>query len=49
MTGGMGPTQFIQQLEQEPPQQARNRILAHRDLFELLGDPGQRRPPGGYL
>ena len=40
MTGGMDPTQFIQQLEQEPPQQARNRILAHRDLFELLGEPG---------
>ena len=40
MTGGMDPTQFIQQLEQEPSQQARNRILAHRDLFELLGEPG---------
>ena len=38
MTGGMDPTQFIQQLEQEPSQQARNRILAHRDLFELLGE-----------
>lgn len=38
MTGGMDPTQFIQQLEQEPPQQARNRILAHWDLFELLGE-----------
>ena len=38
MTSGMDPTQFIQQLEQEPPQQARNRILAHRDLFELLGE-----------
>lgn len=38
MTGGMDPTQFIQQLEQEPQQQARNRILAHRDLFELLGE-----------
>lgn len=38
MTGGMDPTQFIQQLEQEPPQQARNRILSHRDLFELLGE-----------
>lgn len=38
MTGGMDPTQFIQQLEQEPPPQARNRILAHRDLFELLGE-----------
>lgn len=38
MTGGMDPTQFIHQLEQEPPSQARNRILAHRDLFELLGE-----------
>ena len=44
MTGGMDPTQFIQQLEQEPPQQARNRILAHRDLFELLE---QTRSNGG--
>ncbi len=38
MTGGMDPSQFIQQLEQESTQQARNRILAHRDLFELLGE-----------
>lgn len=38
MTGGVDPSQFIQQLEQEPTQQARNRILAHRDLFELLGE-----------
>ena len=36
MTGGMDPTQFIQQLEQESPQQARSKILAHRDLFHLL-------------
>ncbi|WP_303791184.1 type I restriction-modification system endonuclease [Anaerotruncus colihominis] len=39
MTGGMDPSRFIQQLGQEPPQQARSRILAHRDLFELLGEP----------
>lgn len=38
MTGGMDPTQFIQQLEHETHRQARNRILAHRDLFELLGE-----------
>ncbi len=38
MTGGMDPAQFIQQLEQEPTQRACNRILAHRDLFELLGE-----------
>ena len=38
MTGGMDPTQFIQQLEQEPPQQARHCILNHRDLFEMLGE-----------
>lgn len=38
MTGGMDPTQLIQQLEQETPQQACSRILAHRDLFELLGE-----------
>lgn len=46
MTGGLDPTQFIQQLEQESPQQARNRILAHRDLFHLLGEvrANGRRP-----
>lgn len=38
MTGGMAPTQFIQQLEQEPPQQARSSILDHRDLFALLDE-----------
>ena len=38
MTGGVDPSQFIQQLEQESTRQARNRILAHRDLFELLGE-----------
>lgn len=38
MTGGMDPTQFTQQLEQEPPQQARHCILNHRDLFEMLGE-----------
>ena len=45
MTGGMDPSQFIQQLEQESTQQARNRILAHRDLFELLG---KTRANGGH-
>lgn len=43
MTGGMDPTQFIQQLAQEPSQQARNRILAHRDLFELLEETRANR------
>ena len=45
MTGGMDPTQFIQQLEQEPLQQARNCILAHRDLFHLLEEA---RTNGGH-
>ena len=36
LTGGMSPTQFIQQLEQDSPQQARKRIFAHQELFELL-------------
>ena len=44
MTGGTDPAQFIQQLEQESTQQARNHILDHRDLFELLGET---RPNGG--
>ena len=36
MSGGMDPTRLIRQLRQETPEQARNHILAHRDLFELL-------------
>ncbi len=36
MTGGMDPTQFIGQLEQEPTLEGRNHILAHRNVFELL-------------
>ncbi|WP_373163807.1 type I restriction-modification system endonuclease [Agathobaculum sp. Marseille-P7918] len=38
MTNGMDPTQFIQQLQTETSQQARDRILSQRALFELLGE-----------
>lgn len=36
MTGGMNPDQFIDDLEHRSPADARNRLLAHRDLFDLL-------------
>lgn len=40
MTGGMNPTQFIQQLEKEPLEQRRNQLLAHRDVFAFLEESG---------
>lgn len=36
MTGGMDPTQFIDDLRSREPQDARNRLLAQKELFELL-------------
>ena len=36
MTGGMTPDQFIHDIAHRSPADARNRLLAHRDLFELL-------------
>ena len=36
MTGGMDPSQFIADLEQRPVADARNRLLAQRELFRLL-------------
>ena len=36
MTGGMDPSQFIADLEQCPVVDARNRLLAQRELFRLL-------------
>lgn len=46
MTGGLDPTQWIAQIEQQPAKTARNTLLNHRDLFELLqrAKPNRGRP-----
>ncbi len=36
LSGGLDPTQYIQQLESEPAETAKNRILANRQLFKML-------------
>ena len=36
LSGGLDPTQYIQQLESEPTETAKNRILANRQLFKML-------------
>ncbi len=36
LTGGLDPDAYIRQLQSEPPQAAKNRILANRELFHLL-------------
>ena len=36
MTGGLDPSQFIAELAQKSPEEARNCLLSHRDLFALL-------------
>ena len=36
MTGGQDPSQFIEGLLQKSPEEAKNPLLAHRDLFTLL-------------
>lgn len=36
LTGGMDPSQFIADLEQRPTADARNRLLAQRELLKLL-------------
>lgn len=36
MTGGQDPTRFIIDLQYRKPEDARNRLLAYSDLFELL-------------
>ena len=37
MTGGQDPTQFIADIQQRKPEDAKNRLLAHADLFKMLG------------
>ncbi len=44
MTGGMDPNQFITNLEQLTVADARNRLLAHKELFRYLQE---HRPQGG--
>lgn len=36
MTGGQDPTQFIFEIEHQSPENAKKRILAYRDLFQML-------------
>ena len=43
MTGGLDPAQWIAQIKQQPAGTARNTLLEHRDIFDLL----QRSTPNG--
>lgn len=43
ITGGQDPTQFIADLQQRKPEDAKNRLLAHAELFKMLG---QFKPDG---
>ncbi len=36
MTDGMDPTQFIIEIERKNPEEAKKRLLAHREMFEYL-------------
>lgn len=37
MTGGQDPTQFIADIQQRKPEDAKNRLLANAELFKMLG------------
>lgn len=43
MTGGLDPTQLIVEIEHQSPENARNRLIAYRDLFQML----QKSTPNG--
>lgn len=43
LTGGQDPTQFIADIQQRAPQDAKNRLLAHAELFRMLA---QFKPDG---
>ena len=43
MTGGQNPTQFIADIQQRKPEDAKTRLLAHVELFKMLG---QFKPDG---
>ena len=44
MTGGKNPTQFIAELQNNKPEEAKKQLLACKDVFEMLQ---QTRPNGG--
>ena len=46
MTGGQDPTQFIADIQHRKPEDAKNRLLAHAELFKMLGQfkPDGHRP-----
>ena len=46
MAGGQGPDQFIADIQQRRPEDAKNRLLANAELFKMLGQvkPDMRRP-----
>lgn len=44
MTGGKDPTQFIAELQNSKPEEAKKQLLACKDVFEMLR---QTRPNGG--
>lgn len=46
MTGGQDPAQFIADIQQRKPEDAKNRLLANGELFDLLDQlaPDGRRP-----
>ncbi len=46
MTGGQDPTQFIVNIQQRKPEDAKNRLLAYAELFKMLGQftSDERRP-----
>lgn len=39
LSGGLDPTQYIERLEQESAEAAKNRILANKQLFKMLQEP----------
>jgi len=46
MTGGQDPNQFIADIQQRRPEDAKDRLLANMELFKMLGQftPDERRP-----
>lgn len=46
MTGGKTPAQFLADIRQRKPEDAKNRLLANAELFRMLGQykPDMRRP-----
>lgn len=38
MAGGLDPNQFISEIQQQKPEEARNRLLAYYEMFQMLQD-----------